>query len=633
MIIDRKLNTVCRIYAEFLSAVGTPTAPSTSMKIKIVKANTLPQVVINNADMTSLATGKYYYAWDLTAVIDGAYTAIFTADDGDNSGYTQEIYVKTASDTGDYDKAINTKVVIFGTFADDAGVLVDADTSAKISIYPANSNTPVVNAVDMVNYETGQYYYVWDLTSVSAGNYTVIRDYVSGGVAYSSLSARLVVDSLHIPAVLTDTNKPKIFDDNLIIDAVAVEPTGITEAGLTEYIKDNRDETSITIYPDFDDTAVIKPDGDMDAVTDWTAGAGVSGIAADTTQFIAGTASIKATTSAGTSYALAWTGSAQDLTDNLIGCFALRFATAPTGVITAKLKIADSVAETYEISATTDYLETVIDDDGVWYYLMFNLQSFTAPLDITDITDITLTVENTVSEAVDFYVDGLRFIPTLHTFEYTFSASKTINFVQLKGCNSLSYDVSAYSGSYASIISGVFGAIDYITDYDVTGVAGTKVRLQLNAVNYLGGFNVTLSKFNVLSQLYEWVDVPSHFPVLKNEIFSESNWIGANYVNKVRKWFECELRFKGFMIEQQDDLEFIETLHERNTPFYYWLNGGNSDVSYQSQGKAWKFDNIYRVYDLTDTLKEEHYSGQSDMQNMTATNTIKMVDAAYVAGV
>ena len=126
-----------------------------------------------------------------------------------------------------------------------------------------------------------------------------------------------------------------------------------------------------------------------------------------------------------------------------------------------------------------------------------------------------------MSEAVDFYVDGLRFIPTLHTFEYTFPVSKTINFVQLKGCNSLAYDVSYYSGSYTSIISGVFGAVDYITDYDSTGVAGTKVRLQLNAVNYLGGFNVTLSKFNVLSQLYEWVDVPLHFPALKNDIFRE----------------------------------------------------------------------------------------------------------------
>lgn len=632
MIIDRALNSTCRIYAYFLNASGVLESPSTSFKIKIVKSNTIPQVVINNADMTELSTGKFYYAWDLSTITDGAYTAIFTADDGDNSGYTQDIYVKTGSDTGDYDKAINTKVVIFGTFADDSGVLVDADTSAKISIYPANSNTPVINAADMTNYETGQYYYVWDISGVSAGNYTVSREFVHSAVTYSNVSARLVVDSLHIPAVITDAGKPKIFDDNLIIGATATEPTGITETGLFDYIKDNRDETSITLYPDFDDTAVVKPDGDMDATTAWTAGPGVSSIAADTTQFIAGTASIKATTSAGTSYALAWTGSAQDLTNNLIGCYCLRFATAPTGVITAKLKIADSAAETYEVSATTDYLNTVIDDDGVWYYLMFNMQSF-GSVDITDITDITLTVENTVSEAVNFYVDGLRFIPTLHTFEYIFSASKTINFVQLKGCNSLAYDVSYYSGSYTSIISGVFGAVDYITDYDVTGVAGTKVRLQLNAVNYLGGFNVTLSKFNVLSQLYEWVDVAPHFPVLKNDIFREMTWIGTNYVNKVRKWFECELRFKGFTIEQQDDLEFVETLHERNTPFYYWLNGNISDVSFQSQGKAWKFDNIYRVYDVTDTLKEEHYSGQSDTANMTASNVLKMVDASYVEGV
>jgi hypothetical protein len=251
-------------------------------------------------------------------------------------------------------------------------------------------------------------------------------------------------------------------------------------------------------------------------------------------------------------------------------------------------------------------------------------------VDITDITDITLTVANTVSEAVDFYVDGLRFIPTLHTFEYTFPNDKVINFVQLKGCNSLAYDVSYYDGSYTSIISGVFGVVDYITDYDVTGVTGTKIKLELNAVNYLGEFDVTLSHFNVLSQIYEWVDTAPHYPVLKREIFEQANWIGAKHVNKTRAWFECDIKFPGFTIEQQDDLEFMETLHAWNTPFYYWLNGNISDVSFQSQGAPWKFDNIYRVYDVTDTLKLEHYTGQSDTANMTATNTVSLVDAAYV---
>ena len=46
----------------------------------------------------------------------------------------------------------------------------------------------------------------------------------------------------------------------------------------------------------------------------------------------------------------------------------------PTGAITAKLKIADSAVETYEVSATTDYLTRMMMT-GVWYYLMFNLQN------------------------------------------------------------------------------------------------------------------------------------------------------------------------------------------------------------------------------------------------------------------
>ena len=40
-------------------------------------------------------------------------------------------------------------------------------------------------------------------------------------------------------------------------------------------------------------------------------------------------------------------------------------------------------------------------------------------------------------------------------------------------------------------------------------------------------------------------------------IYSGKYWIGTNYVNKVRKWFECE-SFKGFTIDQQDDLEFLK---------------------------------------------------------------------------
>lgn len=632
MLIDKRLNSICRIYGVFINANGVLAAPDTSMKITIYKSdNSAPVKVVDAADATSLATGVYYYAWDLSAVAIGTYNAMFTAvDSAESVGYTQEIRVLSGADCGDMDKASGDIVLIFGNFADATGVLTTADTSAVIDIYPANSNTKTIDGAALTEYSTGLYYYAWNVSALAAGNYMFNFTYTHDGVAYSSITQRLLIDSNHIAASISDTGKPKIFDDNLIISADTItEPTGnIAATDLMSYIKDNRSETKLTLRPNWSDAAKVEPDGDMDALTDWTDGDGVDSSALDTTYYITGAKSFLITAEVAASYEMAWAGTT-DISNTKIGWIGLRLKDQPTGDISVKLKIDDGTYD-YEVTATTDYLGNAIDTIDTWYYVAVNLQG-SADIDYTAITGINIKIVNTETEAVDFYIDGLRFTPHVHNFIYEWTAAQDVNLVEIKGCDSLAYDISYYDGSYTSITSGAFDAnTDFAIDYDSTGVSATKVKFEINAANYSGGLVVSLGDLLVLTQLYEWQNTARHNPMTRQEISEQSNWLGAKRIFKTRSWFECNIEFDGFTADEEEDIEYIQTLLERDMPFFYWLNGNIVNTDFNVITKEWKRENLYRVYNATDTIKVAPYNGQNKKGNPIEKNTLKLIEAAYI---
>jgi hypothetical protein len=649
IILDKKYNTTPCIYAYLTNTDNTLQNTSGIFLIKIMKSNATRDVIVSDTAMTlvGIAAGKYQYEWDLSTVPEGSYIADFVCvESGLIRGYSEEIIVQNDGDAFNFDKNKNETAILYANFADATGNLteVSAPENRTITITPAISGeSAIVNTPLTPDTPDGKFYYPWDLSSVEAGNYRVEFSFVADGKTYVALNQILIVDSSYQPVTVVNTNKPKIFTDNLIIGTAESEPAGITNQGVSEYIKDNTTETGITIYPDFTGTGyvIVKPDGDMDATTAWTYGGGVSSIAADTADYVIGSASISATTGSDTDFYIEWTGTAQDITNLLIGSFILKITSDLPSAdmpIKVKLTLTDGSAEESNFETTTDYLKNVIDTKDTWYYLMFNLQNY-GDIDLTDIVKIKITIELlSGTQALNFKADGLRFLPHYHDFIYDFGVNKLINFVQVKGCNSAIYDVkrsvSTAPNTYIDFLDGNFSeATDYFTDYDSTGVSAQKIRLILNAINYNGDFDITLNVFNVLTQVYEWTDTPKHSPKINFEIKENKNWIGASIVEKNRKNFSCDLEFTGFDYDHQSDLEKAEELFKSDEAFYYWLNGGNTDNAYQSQGEVWKYDNIYRVISHGNSFKEGHYNGQSDLNNMTEKNILSLVECAYLESI
>jgi hypothetical protein len=219
-----------------------------------------------------------------------------------------------------------------------------------------------------------------------------------------------------------------------------------------------------------------------------------------------------------------------------------------------------------------------------------------------------------------------------HVFEYVFITAQPLNFLQIKGCNANDYLVEIDTGSgYATLASGNFTAlVDYVTWYSATTENIIGLKITFSHENYGGSDSVIVGDIIAAGQLYEFVGDGRYYPEFKIDTTENQNWLGSKRINKTRYWFECEIKIDGFTGEQQDDLDFVRVLQNRNTPFYIWLNGNRGDAAFDSLGECWKFDNIYRVYDQMETVSLGHASGQCDILNKTDEATIKLVEAAYV---
>jgi len=96
------------------------------------------------------------------------------------------------------DKSKNTISRIWATWTNNTGNAAYADTSAKITIYPANSNTPIVAQTDLTQFATGVYYYPFDVSNVATGQYAVRFTFVDGAVTQEYMQNLEVIDSTDI---------------------------------------------------------------------------------------------------------------------------------------------------------------------------------------------------------------------------------------------------------------------------------------------------------------------------------------------------------------------------------------------------------------------------------------------------
>ena len=84
-------------------------------------------------------------------------------------------------------KSKNSVARVWASYTNFTGAAANPDTNAHITIYSANSDTPVVDTTDMTNFTTGIYYYVLDTTSLPIGQYTIRFTFTDNGLAQEFL--------------------------------------------------------------------------------------------------------------------------------------------------------------------------------------------------------------------------------------------------------------------------------------------------------------------------------------------------------------------------------------------------------------------------------------------------------------
>lgn len=113
-----------------------------------------------------------------------------------------------------HDKADGNYVDIPAVYTTSAGVLAEPDTSFKLYLYPANSETATLDGVDLDEIGTsGIYSYTWDVSAVAVGNYhgsiIAVNDSSSYPVAVSveitDTNTRLTTIDTNVDSVLEDT--------------------------------------------------------------------------------------------------------------------------------------------------------------------------------------------------------------------------------------------------------------------------------------------------------------------------------------------------------------------------------------------------------------------------------------------
>lgn len=141
MIINKSVNTTARIWATFHDATGALATPDTTADIGIYPANSDTPTVATTTDMTALATGVYYYAWDVSAVAVGNYTArfLFTSAAVNYGGVLDILVIDIPNEV--WDEVISTG----HSTANSAGKIVYDNVNAPLNTIDTNVDSILVD--------------------------------------------------------------------------------------------------------------------------------------------------------------------------------------------------------------------------------------------------------------------------------------------------------------------------------------------------------------------------------------------------------------------------------------------------------------------------------------------------------
>ena len=641
--IDKVLNPTCEIMQPLSDGDGYTWTPDTSVTIDIYPANSDTQIVTGAAmSVKDSETGVYFYTLNASALNVGFYIYKIKAVDSGNNYSDDGVILITENNFIGIDRAVDSTIELTANWHDANGIDAAPNTSITISVYNGRGTKQVsAQVMSVKDSVTGFYKYALDISDYSDGTY----NYLSKAVNSGETNYRHGIFTLKKGRAQTSVNGDiRFFDTNLIESSTASEPDlttldtllGIARGGATdirENFLDNRSETKVTLKPIFSDADLI--DKDMEAIHAADPSLGWVGtnttVTADGATKIIGSFSIKCDSIANATTAnMNRTFTAFDIADEQIGWVAFYFDDAvPTNV---QLEIKDSAGISVKITATTDYLGAAFTIDS-WNYIAFDL-SGDGTIDYTDIDDVTVYIYNNTGGAItNIYVDGLRFNPHEHVFEYVWSADETVNLVEIKGCNSKTYNIS-YDTGYVAWGAGAFtSSVDYALVYDETGKTGDRVRIKLHVTDFNGNFEIDIEDLLVLKLLGRggFTNDGKIKPILNNEIKRMPNWVGANHVFKPKTMFACNIEFDGFPAtetEGQDDSDYVTTLFDRSTPFYIWLNGDRGNSGWANLKEVFKEQNLYLVQDISQN--KQGHQGDEDYTNGGEKYILKLIEAAWV---
>jgi hypothetical protein len=204
MRIDKTANSTSRVWAVFSNNTGVVTDAGT-YNVTIYPANS-DTPTINNASMSRLGTGVYYYPFNVSALSDGVYTANFNFfSDGTYFDGVEPISINSGLSDGDFNKAYGSIGRLYANFSGDIGQEQDIAT-ATINIYSANSDTPIsLPDTVMTRLGTGLYYYPFNYGTFANGNYTGVFNMLNGTNYYNGVYPFTVNNGTADTGAISDT--------------------------------------------------------------------------------------------------------------------------------------------------------------------------------------------------------------------------------------------------------------------------------------------------------------------------------------------------------------------------------------------------------------------------------------------
>ncbi len=167
---------------------------------------------------------------------------------------------------------------------------------------------------------------------------------------------------------------------------------------------------------------------------------------------------------------------------------------------------------------------------------------------------------------------------TTETLEITFSGSETINRIYLAGNNFLSYNIKYDNAGWVTITPTTSFNEEGVIYYEFADITTTKLQINCTTTQ-VADEEKTLTTALAMAEVGQFNLFPDIKSVKIDRNETKKKTLNEKYL--VQKGFKTRAFSIGFpAYSEQDDLELMTSLFEREEPFYVWLCGGKYGATY-----------------------------------------------------